>query len=85
MESNGFVRKLELPYGKRPTIVYKPTPKGLEFCTNILEPYEKVFPRRKAKTSNYQGMKQHEDVQKKESQENIAEVIAPELKEKKWM
>jgi predicted transcriptional regulator len=89
LESNGFVRKLELPYGKRTTIVYKPTPKGLEFCTNILEPYEKVFPRRKAKTSNYQGMKQHEDVQKKditeESQENIAEVIAPELKEKKWM
>jgi hypothetical protein len=46
-----------------------------------------IFPRRKAKTSNYQGyMKQHEDTQKKdtaeESQENIPEVIAPEIKEK---
>ena len=87
LESNGFVRKHELPYGKRTTIVYKPTPKGLEFCTNILEPYEMVFPRRKAKTSNYQGyMKQHEDIQKndtaEESQENIPEVIAPEIKEK---
>ena len=46
-----------------------------------------IFPRREAKTSNYQGyMKQHEDIQKKdtaeESQENIAEVIAPEIKEK---
>lgn len=87
MESNRFVCKHELPYGKRTTIVYQPTPKGLEFCTNILEPYEMIFPRRKAKTSNYQGyMKQHEDIQKKdtaeESQENIAEVIAPEIKEK---
>jgi hypothetical protein len=36
-----------LPYGKRRIIIYKPTRKGIEFCTNILEPYEKVFPRRK--------------------------------------
>jgi hypothetical protein len=46
-----------------------------------------VFHRRKAKTSNYKGyMKQHEYIQKKdaaeESQEYIAEVIAPEIKEK---
>lgn len=47
LESNEFVSKNELPYGKRRIIIYKPTRKGIEFCTNILEPYEKVFPRRK--------------------------------------
>src|ERR671925_50807 len=47
LESNQFVSKDELPYGKRRIIIYKPTRKGIEFCTNILEPYEKVFPRRK--------------------------------------
>jgi predicted transcriptional regulator len=47
LESNEFVSKTELPYGKRRMIIYKPTRKGIEFCTNILEPYEKVFPRRK--------------------------------------
>jgi predicted transcriptional regulator len=46
LESNKFVSKNELPYGKR-RIIYKSTHKGIEFCTNILEPYEKVFPRRK--------------------------------------
>ena len=47
LESNEFVNKNELPYGKRRIIIYKPTRKGMEFCTNILEPYENVFPRRK--------------------------------------
>ena len=47
LESNEFVSKNELPYGKRRIIIYKPTRKGIEFCENILEPYEKVFPRRK--------------------------------------
>ena len=47
LESNEFVSKTELPYGKRRMVIYRPTRKGIEFCTNILEPYEKVFPRRK--------------------------------------
>ena len=47
LESNEFIGKDELPYGKRRIIIYKPTCKGIEFCTNILEPYERVFPRRK--------------------------------------
>jgi predicted transcriptional regulator len=50
LQSNGFISKSEMPYGKRRIIIYKPTRKGIEFCTNILEPYEMVFPRRK--TSN---------------------------------
>jgi predicted transcriptional regulator len=51
LESNEFVNKNELPYGKRRIIIYKPTRKGIEFCTNILEPYEKVFPRRKTSSN----------------------------------
>ena len=47
LESNEFISKTELPYGKRRMVIYKSTRKGIEFCTNILEPYEKVFPRRK--------------------------------------
>ena len=47
LEANNFISKSELPYGKRRMVIYKPTRKGIEFCTNILEPYEKVFPRRK--------------------------------------
>ncbi len=51
LEANNFISKTELPYGKRRMVIYKPTRKGIEFCTNILEPYEKVFPRRKTSTS----------------------------------
>jgi predicted transcriptional regulator len=52
LETNNFISKTELPYGKRRMVVYKPTRKGIEFCTNILEPYEKVFPRRKTSINN---------------------------------
>jgi predicted transcriptional regulator len=51
LEANNFISKIELPYGKRRMVIYKPTRKGIEFCTNILEPYEKVFPRRKTSIS----------------------------------
>jgi predicted transcriptional regulator len=50
--SNDLVSKNEVAYGKRRRgSIYKPTNKGLEFCTNILEPYEKLFPRRKSNSS----------------------------------
>jgi predicted transcriptional regulator len=52
LELNGFISKSETPYGKRKIIIYKPTSRGMEFCTNILEPYEKVFPRRKISSNN---------------------------------
>ena len=52
LQSNEFIGKDELPYGKRRIIIYKPTRKGIEFCTNILEPYERVFPRRKGDDSD---------------------------------
>jgi predicted transcriptional regulator len=89
LESNGFIRKHELPFGKRSIFVYRPTPKGLEFCTTILEPYEMVFPRRKFKdnnnnnnnNNNYQDHLQHyvlaqkRDTDEAERQKNIVEVV----------
>jgi predicted transcriptional regulator len=47
LEINGLIQKDESPFGKRTVIVYKPTQKGVEFCRSILEPYERMFPRRK--------------------------------------
>jgi predicted transcriptional regulator len=82
LELNGFVCKYELPFGKRSTFVYKPTPKGLEFCKTILEPYEMVFPRRKSKSNNdnYQDRLQYYvhtqkmDIEEVEKQQNIVEI-----------
>ena len=47
LEINGLIQKCESPFGKRTVTVYKPTQKGVEFCRSILEPYERLFPRRK--------------------------------------
>ena len=47
LEINGLIQKRESSFGKRTVIVYKPTQKGVEFCRSILEPYERMFPRRK--------------------------------------
>lgn len=48
LESNGLISKHEIQFGKRTVTIYKPTERGIEFCRSILEPYEKMFPRRKA-------------------------------------
>ena len=61
LESNEFISKTELPYGKRRMVIYKPTRKGIEFCTNILEPYEKVFPRRKTSINKVFNNRYQED------------------------
>jgi predicted transcriptional regulator len=47
LQVNGFINKSESPFGKRIVAIYKHTQKGIEFCRSILEPYEKMFPRRK--------------------------------------
>ena len=47
LDVNGLIQKSESPFGKRMVIVYKPTQKGIEFCRSILEPYERIFPRKK--------------------------------------
>jgi DNA-binding PadR family transcriptional regulator len=42
-----LVERREATIGKRTVTIYRPTQKGMAFCRDILEPYEKVFPRRK--------------------------------------
>lgn len=47
LEANGLVERTEKQLGKRMVTTYKPTQQGIEFFKNILEPYEKMFPRRR--------------------------------------
>ncbi|HVX03083.1 MAG TPA: winged helix-turn-helix domain-containing protein [Nitrososphaera sp.] len=47
LESNGLINRQEAVAGRRTVTIYRPTQKGLQFCRDILEPYEKMFPRRK--------------------------------------
>jgi predicted transcriptional regulator len=47
LETNNLITSMEKAIGKRTITIYKPSPKGIEFCKTILEPYESVFPRKK--------------------------------------
>ncbi len=47
LEANGLICKSKSSFGKRVVMVYKPTQKGIDFCRSILEPYERMFPRKK--------------------------------------
>ena len=48
LEINGLIYKSQLPTPrKRVVAIYKPTQRGIEFCRDILEPYEETFPRTK--------------------------------------
>jgi predicted transcriptional regulator len=48
LELNELISRTEAQVGKRAVTVYRATQKGIEFCRSILEPYEKMFPRRKS-------------------------------------
>ena len=47
IEYNELIERREATIGKRTVTIYRPTQKGMAFCKDILEPYEKMFPRRK--------------------------------------
>jgi predicted transcriptional regulator len=47
IEQNELIERRETTIGKRTVTIYSPTQKGMSFCRDILEPYEKMFPRRK--------------------------------------
>jgi predicted transcriptional regulator len=47
LEANKLISRAEKMVGKRTVAIYRPTHDGIEFCRTILEPYEKMFPRRK--------------------------------------
>ncbi len=47
LEANRLIIKIEISQGKKRTItIYKPTAKGLKFCAEVLQSYEKMFPRK---------------------------------------
>jgi predicted transcriptional regulator len=47
LETHGLISRAEKMVGKRTVAIYRATPGGMDFCRTILEPYEKMFPRRK--------------------------------------
>jgi predicted transcriptional regulator len=47
IERNELIERREMTIGKRTVTIYRPTQKGMSFCRDILEPYERMFPRRK--------------------------------------
>lgn len=56
LQDNGLIARNEITVGKRVVAIYRPTLTGIEFCKNILEPYEKMFPRRKQDTNSSEKM-----------------------------
>ncbi|MGI0087441.1 MAG: winged helix-turn-helix domain-containing protein [Nitrosotalea sp.] len=52
LEANGLIASMERALGKRIVTIYKPTQEGIEFSRTILEPYEKLFPRKKVVNEN---------------------------------
>lgn len=49
LELNGLIEKKEVRSNKRLITVYRPTEKGIGFSRTILEPYERMFPRRRSR------------------------------------
>jgi predicted transcriptional regulator len=87
LQVNGFINKSESPFGKRIVAIYKPTQKGIEFCRSILEPYEKMFPRRKEtvvyNSSNNEDKPARQQVgtQEEEEEEEEQEQPQPHLRQ----
>jgi predicted transcriptional regulator len=52
LELHQIITKTVLQDGKRIVTIYKVTAKGMEFCRNIIEPYEDLFPRKASTDSN---------------------------------
>ncbi len=50
MEAKGIIKRVEEPWGNKKVIKYSVTEKGKEFCSNILGPYEDMFPRREKRS-----------------------------------
>jgi predicted transcriptional regulator len=69
IEGNDLIEKREVTLGKRTVTMYRPTQKGMAFCTDILEPYEKMFPRRKEEQEEQEG----EGEEKKKKEESSTE------------
>lgn len=49
MESNKLINSTKMTSGKKVSTIYKPTYKGVQFCREILGPFEEMFPRKSTK------------------------------------
>jgi predicted transcriptional regulator len=72
LELNGLIIKREVRSNKRPITIYRPTEKGIDFSRTILEPYERMFPRRRnrtneAKTKFFDGENENKEQTEKSS------------------
>ena len=74
IERNELIERREATIGKRTITIYRPTQKGMAFCRDILEPYEKMFPRRK-------GDEEMNEEKKKEYSNSVVVVKEGEGKE----
>ena len=45
LELNEMIRREKIEEGKKTVTVFKVTSKGMNFCREIIEPYEQLFPR----------------------------------------
>jgi len=52
LERNEIIQREEKLDGKRTVTIFKVTNRGITFCREIIEPYEKLFPR-KFKSTNF--------------------------------
>ena len=52
MEKKGLLITNHEPWGSKTIVKYKVTQKGLEFYHMVLEPYEKMFPRKNKEGEN---------------------------------
>jgi predicted transcriptional regulator len=65
IEENELIERREVTFGKRIVTIYRPTQKGVAFCRDILDPYEKMFPRRKDEVTVREDTSAPEDNEKK--------------------
>jgi predicted transcriptional regulator len=56
MERKGILTRSEEHRGNKTVTIYRVTERGKQFCEMILEPYEKMFPR---KTKRYNKVTEH--------------------------
>jgi predicted transcriptional regulator len=75
VEHNELIEKREAILGKRMVTIYRPTQKGMKFCRDILEPYEKMFPRRKDEIKKKNNSAVEEENEKKDNTDLIMLVL----------
>jgi predicted transcriptional regulator len=46
MESNDLINSAKVTNGRKVCTIYRPTNRGIQFCTEILGPFEEMFPRK---------------------------------------